>query len=150
MTGAVTLPGPEAFGDSERVYDTFEQLNRNIPANTKGEVSRIDERIDGNVTLLAEYKASIDENAAGIAAGAVRITDLEANLVSTKYVETIAVPSTVNLITHDLGDSQALVTVYGAQPDTLTATSDDSTTVGYSIAPGSAITVVILSVKAGS
>ena len=100
------------------------------PANTKGEVSRIDERIDGNVTLLAEYKASIDENAAGIAAGAVRITDLEANLVSTKYVETIAVPSTVNLITHDLDDSEVLVTVYGDQPDTLTATSDDSTTVG--------------------
>ena len=147
MTGAVPLPGPEAFSDPERVFDTVEQLNRNIPTDTKGEVSRIDERIDQNDSLLAEYKASIDENATQIAGGAERITALEENPVASTYTETVAVPSTVNLISHDLGSSTPTVTVFGAQPDTLTATSENSVTVGYSLAPGSAITVVITVVK---
>ena len=147
MTGAVPLPGPEAFSDPDRVFDTVEQLNRNIPADTKGEVSRIDERIDQNDSLLVEYKASIDENATQIAGGAERITALEDKLTVTKYTETVAVPGTVNLISHSLGSSTPTVTVFGTQPDTLTATSEDSVTVGYSLAPGSAITVVITVAK---
>ena len=107
MTGAIALPGPEAFDEPTRVFDAFEQLNRNIPANTKSEIVRLDEKIDAIDTTQIDFKPSIDANTESIEATEVRITALEENLTVTKYTETVASPGTINVITHNLDSFQS-------------------------------------------
>lgn len=47
------MPGPEAFTDHERVYDTIEKLNRNLPEDVSGELAAL---TAANAALTAQIE----------------------------------------------------------------------------------------------
>lgn len=85
------MPGPEAFTDHERVYDTIEKLNKNLPEDVTGELAAL---TAANAALTAQIETLNST-----------IAELQSNQLTVEIYEEI-VPANVaaqTIITHNLG-----------------------------------------------